>query len=558
MLAQWLEAARSGQPVWLPDVRRSCGQMANAVPVTMQLALFDGTRRDVALPLPRWTGEEQRCFVEEYAAACICNALSACSARQVTFYLDLRETESVALLERVTALFSPTSVGYGRTVRIAQRLCRTFGAAPFRFTMADRTDYVPALPVSAARCDLAGKLRQAVSRCQRGVCAGIDIGGTDIKAAVSRDGQLLCVREFDWDPAASPTAEGIMEPVVLLARLLGCCAAGITPALRRALEKDAGPDVIAAAVAQSECVPLDVLGISFPDIVLRDRIVGGETPKTQGLHRGGEDYETAFSRLGGLLERLRPLCGETGALHMTNDGHIAAVTAAAELAWGNTPDFTGGVMAYALGTDLGTGFLAGDGTIPELPMELYAFLPDIGSYPQRQYPPEDLRSTREESSGLTSVRRYAGQAAAFRLAYDADPTLLEGFAVEKDGVLTVPSQERKACLAHLMAQAAGGNSAAAAVFYRIGQHLAVVEREAAPLLLPQTRTRYLFGRFVKEPTCFRLIQEGCRAVLPTLCLTAADESLALTPLMGQLAEQNATVAQFGQAIGAIYYAAMQE
>lgn len=559
MLTQWLEAAYSGQPVWLPDVRQSCGQMANAVPVTMQLALFDGTRWDIPLPLPRWEGEAQRRFAAEYAAACIYNALSACSAQRVTFYLDLRETEAVALLGQVTAQFSLQIAGYGKVVQIARRLCRTFGAPPFSFSVEERERYTPAPPVSLPRGALEETLRRAVARCGQGLCCGIDIGGTDIKAVLARDGQLMCVKEFDWNPAASPTAEGIIAPVVLLVRLLCCCAAGITPALRRGLAAEASLDEIRAAVAESESRPLDVLGVSFPDIVLRDRIVGGETPKTQEMRRNREeDYEAAFARLGGLLDALRPLCRENAALHMTNDGHMAAFTAAVELAEEGNADMSGGVIAHALGTDFGMGLLLPDGTIPEVPMELYDFLLDLGSFPQRALLPEDLRSTRNENSGLPGARRYLGQAAAFRLAYDADPQLLAGFTVEEGGILTVPPPLRKPCLERLMTLAAQGDSAAASVFFRMGTHIGQISRELALLLSVPTERRYLFGRFVKHPACFRLLQEGCRAVQPELHLEAADEELALTPLMRQLRPAGVTVAQFGQAVGAVYYAAMQE
>ncbi len=158
---------------------------------------------------------------------------------------------------------------------------------------------------------------------------------------------------------------------MLLVRLMACCAAGADPgAGAKALDKNAADAVMAQAVAESLSVPLDVLGVSFPDVVIRDRIVGGETPKTQGMRSNpAADYEDAFAELGGLLERLQPLCREGAALHMTNDGHIAAFTAAAELAWSRNPDFSGGVIAHALGTDFGMGFLAPDGTIPEMPME---------------------------------------------------------------------------------------------------------------------------------------------------------------------------------------------
>ena len=423
MISKWLEQAKRGQTVWLPDVREGCARMEDAVPVTMQLTLCDGSKRDFSLPLPRWQNEQEQQFVKQYVTACVYNTLSACSGREMAFYLDARESEAAALLGQLDEVFQVRRTahsGYGKVINIADRLCRAFGGGRFAFAVRPQEDYSPAPDAAPVQGQLTERLRQAAARCGSGVCCGIDIGGTDIKAAVAADGRLVCVKEYDWNPAASPTAEGIIAPIELLVRLMACCAAGLTPALERALDKNAGDAVMAQAVAESLSVPLDVLGVSFPDVVIRDRIVGGETPKTQGMRSNpAADYEDAFAELGGLLERLQPLCREGAALHMTNDGHIAAFTAAAELAWSGKPDFSGGVIAHALGTDFGMGFLAPDGTIPEMPMELYDFLLDMGSFPQRELPADDLRSTRNENSGLPGARRYLGQAAAFRLAWDA-------------------------------------------------------------------------------------------------------------------------------------------
>ena len=560
MLSQWLERARAGEPVWLPDMRAQCAQLPDPIDVTMQLTLCDGTQRDFPLPLPRWESDDQRQFVLQYVTACVWNTLSALSGRELAFYFDPAETETAALLGKLDTVFQvhePTRREYGKVVSIADRLCRAFGCGPFAFALRDKRNYVPAPPFVPPQGALTQQLRRAAQRCESGVCCGIDIGGTDIKAAVSVDGQLVCVKEYDWDPASSHTAEGITGPIVLLVRLMACCAAGLTPALRQALEKDAPDELMARAVAASPALSLDVLGVSFPDVVIRDRIVGGESPKTQGM-RGNTavDYETAFARLGDLLSLLRPYCRDSAAIHMTNDGHIAAFTAAAELSWQGDPDLSGGVVAHALGTDFGMGYLYGDGSIPEMPVELYDFLLDLGSFPQRELSPDDLRSTRNENSGLPGARRYVGQAAAFRLAYEADPSLLDGFTTRQGIALTVPADKRKDCLAHLMARAADGDPAARGVFLQVGRGVGEMSRELALLLHPATDTRYLFGRFVKDPACFRLLQEGCRQVVPSLRLEAADEELSCTPLMRALSVHGVTVAQFGQAIGAMYYAAL--
>lgn len=561
MLSQWLQQAASGRSVWLSDVRQQCAALPDHIDVTVQLTLIDGTKRDLALPVPRWQNTEQRQFVAQYITAQVFNTLSALSGREMAFYLDLRETEAVALLAELETVFQVRQAarsGYGKVINIADRLCRAFGGGAFAFAVRDRSAYISAPPEMPHGGDLLPRLRQAVECCGSGVCCGIDIGGTDIKAAVAVDGRLICVKEYDWDPAASPVAEGITGPILLLVRLMACCATGMTPALQAALDKDASDAEMTRAVAQSSALPIDVLGVSFPDVVIRDRIVGGESPKTKGMRENPAiDYETAFAGLGGLVELLRPYCREDAAIHMTNDGHIAAFTAAAELAFsGRTPDFSGGVVAHALGTDFGVGYLNSDGSIPEMPVELYDFLLDLGSFPQRQLPPEDLRATRNENSGLPGARRYLGQAAAFRLAYDADPALLEGFVERHGAILSVPPEMRKSCLAYLMEQAAAGNGAAQSVFRQIGRGVGQISREMRYLMRPRTDVRYLFGRFVKHPACFRLLQQGCREIVPDLRLEAADEDLTCTPLMRQLPAHNVTVAQFGQAIGAMYYAAI--
>ena len=411
MLDQWIAEARAGRPVWIGDVREGC---PDAVPVVLQLQLQDGGLRQLSMPLPRWQTPEQRDFVSRYAAACVYNALSAFSAREAAFYLDLREEDAAALLGQMEEVFQVHRTrrsGYGKIINIADRLCRGFGGGAFSFAVRDIRRLPPLPETKPEGGALLPRLRQAVRRTDRGVCCSIDVGGTDIKAAVSRDGRLLCVKEYDWDPASSPTAEGILAPMELLVRLMACCAAGpITPQLRRALRRDATDREMAQAVAAHPAAKPDVLGVSFPDIVIRDKVAGGETPKMKGMRDNPAlDYEAAFGEIRELRQRLLALCAPGAAVHLANDGHIAAFTAAAELAFsGDVPDLSGGVIAHSLGTDFGFGCLLPDGSIPQTPMELYDFLLDLGSLHRAQLPPEDLRSTRNENSGLAGARRYLG------------------------------------------------------------------------------------------------------------------------------------------------------
>ena len=98
---------------------------------------------------------------------------------------------------------------------------------------------------------------------------------------------------------------------------------------------------------------------------------------------------------------------------------MAAFTAAMELSAEEKPAaLQDGLIAHTLGTDLGTGWLQCDGSIPPFPLELYDLILDVGNLPASSVPPEDLRSIRNENSGLPGARRYLGQSAAFRLAQE--------------------------------------------------------------------------------------------------------------------------------------------
>ena len=539
MLKQWLDAGARGEPVWLSDVREGCAAMPGAAHTVIRLTLPDGGQRDYPLSIPRWSSDEERSFVLEYVCACVFNLLSVPGGRRLTFCFDQTDRALSALLREIPDAFQLDAKrrdGRGKVINIADRICRTFGAEPFQFAFLDVAGCVPAPPAEAPAPALTGRLLRSAASCEAGLYCGVDIGGTDIKLVLARDGQLVGIREYDWNPALSPTAEGVIGPIYALIR-----------------------ETIDESVPGA---PLDGLGISFPDVVIRHRVVGGETPKTQGMRLHAPDYEAEFAKITALADHLRPLCVPGAPIRITNDGHIAAFTAAMELAHcGRGGELEHGVIAHSLGTDLGTGWLSADGSIPEAPMELYDLLLDLGSRPGRALPADDLRSVRNENSGLPDMRRCLGQAAAYRLAWQADPTLLDSFAVREDEILHIQRSPdlRKPCLAHLMEQASRGNPAARGIFRTIGENLGQVCRELDWLLRPETDVRFLFGRFVKEPDCFSLLREGCAAAAPGVRLEAMDEALACTPLMRELSRRpNISTAQFAQAVGAVYFSMMEE
>ena len=106
-----------------------------------------------------------------------------------------------------------------------------------------------------------------------------------------------------------------------------------------------------------------------------------------------------------------------------------------------------------------------------------------------------------------------------------------------------------------MRKAAEGDSVSENAFRQVGVNLGRISEEIAYLTGTDLKERWLFGRFVKNKRCFELICEGFASVLPDIKLVAADDDMASTPLMKQLSRRSdVTVAQFAQAVSALYFA----
>lgn len=520
IIEQYIETAERDEPVWIGEVREAFNAQEDSRKLTLKLALSDNTEREFPCHIPVWKTAREKEFCAEYLCAFVYNALSALGGKKREYVFDPAEEELRSVIADAEKKLSSPSGGYQRILRETARISRlTEDCAP-----AERKNSGRNVPLDEI-------LRTAAEKALQGVRAGIDVGGTDIKFAVSVDGHLTDTLEYDWNPGSFPTAARIIEPILSLTEKL---------------------------LRKTGAEAFDGIGLSFPDVVMADRICGGETPKTEGIRSNPEaDYETEFGEISALGQKMKKLCKPDAAVRLANDGSVAAITSAVELSFSSEPELiASGAFSHALGTSLGTGLVMRDGRIPAIPLEFYDSVIDLGSLRKRGYDTEDIRSTRS-SSGVPGVDRYLGQASAFRYAYERNPALLDGFTERTEtGILrirTSPADLRKPCLEHLMKEAENGDPDAEWVFTRIGESFGRISREAVTFLSPEPDTRFIFGRFAKYPGAFRCIRNGFEAVLPEVKLIPADDSMAYSPLMLDLAaRKEITVAQFGQAIGAIY------
>jgi hypothetical protein len=594
-----VDAATRGEPVYISALRERFANLASTVSFDLVARFegFEGDDRVFVFRLPRFAtlAADERAMVTEYVLAGVYNIISTLGGRSLVLGSDGDDGEGHLLAATIEREFGigrerVARPGYGRAVNVSERMDVAI-ATPGMTDIGHFRVAVAAGPrppaghddPSVPRGGMAGLAAAATADLGDTAIVGMDIGGTDIKLCLAVDGRAVRFIEYDWFPAAFTTIDQIIDPVLALVRLMRLEAV-------RAMRADtSGPlgDVLAPAFATgaplatieaavdagealvADPAKLDAIGVCFPDVVVRDKIVGGEVYKTRGMRAHlGPAYEREFRRLSALDEELRAFVRPDGVVGIINDGPMAAFTAAVEWGAADPGAIASGVFAHTLGTELGTGWVTEAGAIPDIPLEIYNCIIDLGSHVERTFEADDVRSVNNFNTHLAgTLQKYTSQSGVFRLAAkylpDGDPILYaalfdQGLLVHDGERLVVPTEPRdmrKPLLEYLMAAAErGGHPAVDRIFREVGEFLAVAWGESTWLLDPATDARVLFGRLVKRRACFDLMVEGARSIAPALELVVADDEMANTDLMRQLRDSPYTVAQFAQAIGAVHYA----
>lgn len=586
-IKELVEAAKRDETVYISDAEQVFNALDEKSLIYMTLDLIEvGESKHFSFYLPSSFNNET--LVKDYFYGKINNVITTLGGKKLTVYYDTQNVQIHRLVEKLYEVFGINESkkqrnGYARIINVADRLNEALYGAQFSIKVDDISNK-PVVIEHKQKQTQQPKYAEIVDSLS-GLMCGIDIGGTDIKLAVSLDSKIICFKEFDWFPASYSTVDEIIGPVVELIKLLRVKVTydllGGNEMMHKlldiALEKSASyADIerctsFGKSLYKDQIVLFDGIGLCFPDVVVRNKIVGGEVSKVKGVRDNNSlDFEKEFKKLSGLDQILQKHCKQDGVVNMTNDGPMAAYTAVVELAYGEGEQrIKNGVFAHTLGTELGTGWTNEAGVIPEIPLEVYNYVVDLGSYSQREYECDDLRSVNNFNTDVPgTVQKYTSQYGVFRLAVkylkEDRPDIYEemfekGFIIERDEGLFVPTDPvdmRKPFLEFAMSLPDRENCPVCKrIFTEIGEHLAIVWLETEDILSPLTKERVLFGRLVKNKTCFKLMQEGAKKIDPNMILSVANEDMAYTPLMKQLkSHPEYTVAQFAQAVGAIYFA----
>ena len=205
ILDTFLKQAAEDRPVYLTDVREAF-QAQGTRPFHLHAVLYDGSVRVFPLKLPQGEGE----FLAEYVHAHIYNILSTLGAVRMDIYLDQEDRALAALAGGLGEVFQVDRAkgertGYGKCLNVNERVLAALfqGRERFAFRMLDITEEPAGTETLRAA---AGQpvFAQLPGRTRGRMLLGMDVGGTDVKLAVSVDGQLVLCKELTGFPPPLP------------------------------------------------------------------------------------------------------------------------------------------------------------------------------------------------------------------------------------------------------------------------------------------------------------------------------------------------------------------
>ena len=215
----FLKKAEADEPVYITDVREVFDKEGSKA-FHVHAHLYEGETAVFALGLPQWEDDRQREFVAEYVRAFFYNLLSTLGALRIEIYLDRSDEALTALAEGLSDDFQVSwakteRTGYGKCLNVNERIIKalTGGSEMFSITVKDLADE-PAVQEEKKESVSEPVFTQLPERARTRFLLGIDVGGTDIKFAVSLDGKLLHCEELNWAPASISCVEDLTAPVL--------------------------------------------------------------------------------------------------------------------------------------------------------------------------------------------------------------------------------------------------------------------------------------------------------------------------------------------------------
>lgn len=532
---------------------------------------------------------ENRALYRNYLLAMINNMLVSFGGARLLIYRKEGSASLDRLLAEVIAEFQQENprndrTGYGVYLNYINRMNVFLGLGRFHIEVLDLREWPELEAAKEYRIyvpeDEAKEqeiLRRTATELVGTCICSLDVGGNSIKGAVVKDGKVLVLKEYQWYPTGCKVAEEMNNPMILMVRFLSVCTGlmerdGQLDGIREVFPCKTSYETLLAAVERAEAEHIsskgrfDAIVVGFPDIVVHNKIAGGESFKHQGLKNNPDtDYEVEFFRTSDLDTMVAPYGKPGAAVVVMNDGNAASYITSVEQAFARE-DFLdeNGLFANTIGTEMGTGFISRGGTIQHIPLEGFQHIIDLGNEDYQKYPASDIRSILSTNTGVAGVvQKYISQMGLFRLALTAlyeekDPlfdALLEKgllYFDEREDVMTSvlePRDRRGELTRFLVAQLAEGNKAVEDAYRMMGKAMGILI-DQDKLIFPEiAATRLLSGGIIANDRAYELLREGLKSYNSAYEVMRLDEDTMYSPLLKSMKPEERN---FNVAIGSAY------
>ena len=534
---------------------------------------------------------ENKALYRKYLLAMINNMLSIFGGARMEIYYHLDSSVLTELLDDAIAEYKLDSEKndrplYGVFVNYINRMNKLLGLGKFEMIKKDIAEYPTLDPKKQYHIyvptDVEAErkiLRLAAEEMDGKAFCNLDVGGNSIKVGVVKDGNTLALMEYRWYPTANKTAAEMNDPIILLARFMGLCVRlyekeGTVDAVKNILDGDVSYGELLKAAEELEAKGyaaegvFDGIVIGYPDIIVHNKVAGGETQKQMGMkYNPDTDYDVEFFKTSDINDMVRPYGKKDAPVVVLNDGNATSYISSVEQVY--SPDKIldeYGTFANSLGTELGTGFMSIGGTIQHIPLEGYMRILDLGNDEYLSQEPFDLRSVRSVNTSVPGMaQKYICQFGLFRLVITElwerkDPMLDElmdlgyvAYDEEKDYLyaVTEPVDMRGKLTRHIVGKLAEGNEIIINVFKTMG-HAMGVHFDQDLLIFPEIKpARLLSGGVIANDLAYKYFQEGLNEYNPEYKMIRLDEDHVYSPLLKKMTAKERT---FTAAIASAYIA----
>jgi hypothetical protein len=588
----WLDLAfYQKNPLFLTELQKKINALPKEKKQKMRLLVTMNNRRQyrqLTFALPG--GQlllQYRELIKRYILAMINNMIVSFGGASMDLYFDHADTVLFAMIREAVDEFDVDRknnyrTGYGSYINYINRMNVFLGLGRFCFTLKPLNAWQNPNPDLEFRLYEAESEKKDVELLRRaavemdGKCfCSLDVGGNSIKGAVVTDGTITATKEFQWYPAGLKTADEMNNSQLLIIRFLSdytkAAATESVPEreaiIAEAFKRDASYDQVLAAAEYLESRGIspykrfDAIVIGFPDIVVANKIAGGETFKQLGMKTNPDvDYETEFFKTSELDNLVRVFAKEGAPVIILNDTNTASYLISIEQSVSaETMLDENGIFANTIGSEMGTGFISRGGTIQYIPMEGYQHVIDLGCTNYGDYPLNDIRTLKNTNTGiLGTVQKYVSQMGLFRIALssfmETDRTLIDTLVKrnlitcdpQKDSVEIVVENRDK--LTRLLTNEflVEKKSVMEHVLDIMGKAMGILIDQDM-LLFPEIKPKRLVsGGIMASDKVFSLFRSALLRYNPDYDIIRLDESTANSPLLKKIENKQRT---FTVAIG---------